>query len=141
MAFQDQTLTCRDCGKQFTWTASEQEFYQEKGFQNAPVRCPEDRAAKKARMDGRGPREQHEITCSNCGNKDTVPFKPRGDRPVLCGDCFKKQKNGEIDVESKPKSEKTEELEETPKEESTNEEPEETPKEENTEAEEEKKEE
>ncbi|MBI2190128.1 MAG: zinc-ribbon domain containing protein, partial [Candidatus Levybacteria bacterium] len=23
MAFQDQTLTCRDCGKPFTWTASE----------------------------------------------------------------------------------------------------------------------
>ncbi|MBI3092757.1 MAG: zinc-ribbon domain-containing protein, partial [Candidatus Levybacteria bacterium] len=37
MAFQDQTLTCRDCGKPFTWTASEQEFYQQKGFQNSPV--------------------------------------------------------------------------------------------------------
>lgn len=105
MAFQDKKLTCRDCGKEFTWTASEQEFYQEKGFQNAPVRCPEDRAAKKARMDGRGPREQHEITCSNCGKKDTVPFKPRGDRPVLCGDCFRKQKDGQLDVQEKPNEE------------------------------------
>lgn len=95
MAFQDQTLTCRDCGNQFVWTASEQEFYQQKGFQNAPVRCPADRAAKKARMEGGrggGPRQMFEITCSNCGRKDTVPFQPRGDRPVLCGDCFRRQR-------------------------------------------------
>ncbi len=97
MAFQDQTLTCRDCGQPFVWTASEQEFYQSKGFQNSPVRCPKDRAAKKARMDGGGrggPRQMYEITCSNCGRKDSVPFQPRGDRPVLCGDCFRKQKDG-----------------------------------------------
>ena len=99
MAFQDQTLTCRDCGNQFVWTASEQEFYQSKGFQNAPVRCPSCRQAKKARMDGGGgrgggQRQMYEITCSNCGRKDSVPFQPRGDRPVLCGDCFRKQKDG-----------------------------------------------
>ncbi|MBI4084383.1 MAG: zinc-ribbon domain containing protein [Candidatus Levybacteria bacterium] len=97
MAFQDQSLTCRDCGKEFVWTASEQEFYQKKGFENAPVRCPECRAAKKQRMNGdggrfQGPRQQYEITCSNCGKKDTVPFQPRGDRPVLCRDCFQKQR-------------------------------------------------
>lgn len=102
MAFQDKTLTCRDCGKGFTWSASEQEFYQSKGFQNEPVRCPDDRAAKKARMDGgRGPRQMHEITCSNCGKNDSVPFQPRGDRPVLCGDCFRKQRDGELDMNDK----------------------------------------
>ena len=95
MAFQDQQLTCRDCGKPFTWTASEQEFYAQKGFQNAPVRCPECRSAKKQRMGdnrgGGGERQSFEITCANCGKKDTVPFQPRGDRPVLCRDCFKSQ--------------------------------------------------
>ena len=101
MAFQDQTLTCRDCGNPFTWTASEQEFYQQKGFQNSPVRCPSCRQAKKARMEGgrggggdRGQRQMYEITCSNCGRKDQVPFQPRGDRTVLCGDCFRKQRDG-----------------------------------------------
>lgn len=93
MAFQDQTLTCRDCGNSFTWTASEQEFYSQKGFQNAPVRCPDCRKAKKQRMGdhrgGGGERQSFEITCANCGRKDTVPFQPRGDRPVLCRDCFK----------------------------------------------------
>ena len=95
MAFQDQALQCRDCGKEFTWTASEQEFYQQKGFQNAPVRCPACRALKKARMGGdmdRGPRQSFEITCSECGKKDTVPFQPKGDRPVYCRDCFRKNR-------------------------------------------------
>lgn len=97
MTFQDQNLTCRDCGNPFVWTASEQEFYQQKGFQNAPVRCPSCRSAKKARMEGGrdsggGQRQMYEITCSNCGKKDSVPFQPRGDRPVLCGDCFRKQR-------------------------------------------------
>lgn len=98
MAFADQTLTCKDCGQPFTWTASEQEFYAQKGFQNAPVRCPNCRQAKKARMGddrGRGgERQSFEITCANCGKKDTVPFQPRGDRPVLCRDCFKAQRQG-----------------------------------------------
>lgn len=97
MQYQDKTLVCKDCGKEFTWTASEQEFYASKGFQNQPLRCPEDRRAKKARMEGRGgfgggPRQMFEITCANCGKTDQVPFQPRGDRPVLCSDCFRKQR-------------------------------------------------
>ena len=89
MAFQDQTLTCRDCGEQFVWTASEQEFYAQKGFQNAPVRCPKDRALKKQRMQGE--RQSFEITCAVCGKTDTVPFKPTGDRPVYCREHFQRQ--------------------------------------------------
>ena len=33
MEFQDRTLVCKDCGKEFTFTAGEQEFYKEKGFE------------------------------------------------------------------------------------------------------------
>ncbi len=44
---QDKTLTCSDCGQQFTFTASEQEFFAQKGF-NDPSRCPSCRAARKA---------------------------------------------------------------------------------------------
>ncbi|MBI2033453.1 MAG: zinc-binding protein, partial [Candidatus Levybacteria bacterium] len=35
-----------------------------------------------------------EITCANCGKTDTVPFQPKGDRPVLCRDCFRQQRQG-----------------------------------------------
>lgn len=45
---EDKTLTCRDCNSEFTFTAGEQEFYKEKGFENDPVRCPDCRKAKKA---------------------------------------------------------------------------------------------
>jgi len=33
-------------------------------------------------------------TCSDCGNSCEVPFRPTGDRPVFCNDCFRKQKSG-----------------------------------------------
>lgn len=46
---QDKIITCRDCGTEFTFTVAEQEFYQEKGFENDPVRCKDCRIAKKNR--------------------------------------------------------------------------------------------
>ena len=57
----DKTLTCRDCGKEFVFTAGEQEFYAEKGFEHEPTRCPECRKAHKAqraaRNNNRPPRQ------------------------------------------------------------------------------------
>src|SRR5215218_2662345 len=52
--FQDRTLTCRDCGQQFVFTAGEQEFYQSRGLTNEPGRCPDCRAARKAQRGGGG---------------------------------------------------------------------------------------
>ena len=34
--FEDKTLVCKECGKEFVFTAGEQEFYAERGFQNEP---------------------------------------------------------------------------------------------------------
>ena len=48
MSFADKTLTCRDCGREFTWTAGEQAFYEQKGFTNPPTRCQDCRAERKA---------------------------------------------------------------------------------------------
>jgi hypothetical protein len=33
---EDRTLICQDCGEEFVFTVGEQEFYQEKGFDNEP---------------------------------------------------------------------------------------------------------
>ena len=49
--FSDKTLACRDCGKEFAFTAGEQEFYETRGF-SEPSRCPDCRAARKAARDG-----------------------------------------------------------------------------------------
>src|SRR2546425_12875683 len=54
VSFQDKTLTCRDCGQEFIWTAGEQEFYASRGLQNPPSRCPADRAARRAGGGGGG---------------------------------------------------------------------------------------
>lgn len=43
----DQTVTCRDCGKQFIFTAGEQEYYESRGL-SSPTRCHSCRAARKA---------------------------------------------------------------------------------------------
>ena len=36
----------------------------------------------------------HSATCSECGVNCELPFRPSGDRPVFCSDCFGKQKGG-----------------------------------------------
>ena len=46
--FNDKILSCKDCGRDFDFSASEQEFYAENRFTNEPGRCPEFRATKKA---------------------------------------------------------------------------------------------
>lgn len=88
---QDKILTCRDCGSEFVFTASEQDFYAEKGFTNEPTRCKSCRAARK--NDGRpSNREMFPAVCASCGKSTQVPFKPRDDRPVYCSDCFSRQR-------------------------------------------------
>ncbi|MBQ8452014.1 MAG: zinc-ribbon domain containing protein [Clostridia bacterium] len=44
--FEDKTLTCKKCGKEWIWTASEQKFFKEKGFFR-PSMCKECRANTK----------------------------------------------------------------------------------------------
>ncbi len=96
---QDQTLTCKDCGNEFVWTASEQEFYNSKGF-SAPIRCADCRRKIKEQKqaggmrDNRGPRTMHKIICANCGAEGEVPFEPRDPNNVLCADCFRQKQAG-----------------------------------------------
>lgn len=87
MDFEDRALPCRDCGQSFTWTAGEQQFYDEKGLVNLPARCPACRAARKARL-GLSERVQSEVVCAECGETTTVPFVPRNGNPVYCSRCF-----------------------------------------------------
>jgi CxxC-x17-CxxC domain-containing protein len=107
----DKTLTCADCGQEFAFTASEQQFYSDRGF-TEPRRCPSCRASRKAaRGDSgggyssggggyssggggydRAPREMFSATCSSCGKEAQVPFRPTSGKPVYCSDCFKTQR-------------------------------------------------
>ncbi|OPJ56357.1 zinc-ribbon domain-containing protein [Alkalithermobacter paradoxus] len=46
--YNDKTIGCRDCGTDFVFTAGEQEFFAQKGFDNEPTRCKVCRDKKKA---------------------------------------------------------------------------------------------
>ena len=35
-----------------------------------------------------------DVVCADCNKTCSVPFKPSGDRPVYCKDCFSKHKGG-----------------------------------------------
>ncbi|TAK33764.1 MAG: zinc-binding protein [Chloroflexota bacterium] len=96
MTYSDKTLQCQDCGRDFTFTAGEQEFYAQRGLQNEPRRCPECRSARKHERGegGRGSREMHSATCAACGAETQVPFVPRGDRPVYCSSCYQNVRGG-----------------------------------------------
>ena len=101
MTYTEQTLTCRDCGQPFAFTAGEQEFYASRGLMNTPGRCPACRAARKGSggygggYSDRGPREMHEARCDSCGGVARVPFVPRGDKPVYCSDCFSRSRGSQ----------------------------------------------
>ncbi|OGZ43223.1 MAG: hypothetical protein A3J55_02395 [Candidatus Ryanbacteria bacterium RIFCSPHIGHO2_02_FULL_45_17b] len=42
---------------------------------------------------GRDNRPQmHDATCNKCGKRCQVPFRPTGERPVYCSDCFEKER-------------------------------------------------
>ncbi|MBQ9467807.1 MAG: zinc-ribbon domain containing protein [Clostridia bacterium] len=90
--YEDITLTCKECGKEFVFTAGEQAFYAEKGFQNQPRMCRECRQAKKAA----GPKKElFTCVCAKCGGEAKVPFQPSNDRPVYCSACFAAMRQGQ----------------------------------------------
>ena len=102
MSYEERTLTCLDCQQSFAFSAEDQAYHAEKGYTNEPKRCPSCRQTRRSQRnnDGygggydRGPREMHPVVCADCGKDTTVPFRPRGDRPVYCSDCFSKQGGG-----------------------------------------------
>jgi|GEM_PF-3227759 len=71
-------------------------------------------------------REMHDTECSACGAKCKVPFKPSGDRPVYCRECYmRKRDNNLTDEQMLANKTTTTEKEEEPatEEEVTEEEP------------------
>jgi CxxC-x17-CxxC domain-containing protein len=119
MSYDDKVISCVDCGAEFTFTADEQQRFAERGFTNEPKRCKTCRDAKKAASGGNragggggyggggggrggdggggrgfssGPRQMFPATCASCGKQTEVPFKPSGNRPVYCRDCFQQQR-------------------------------------------------
>ncbi len=100
----DMLITCSDCGQEFTFTAGEQTFFAERGY-SQPRRCKpcrEQSSQGAGRSSGGagggfggGARTEGTVVqCASCGQQTTVPFVPRGDRPVYCKACFRPKTGG-----------------------------------------------
>ncbi|PJC28113.1 zinc-binding protein [Candidatus Shapirobacteria bacterium CG_4_9_14_0_2_um_filter_39_11] len=55
--------------------------------------APADDTATPAGTDQLG-RQLYDVKCAKCGKQTQVPFKPSGDRPVYCRDCYMEQRKG-----------------------------------------------
>jgi CxxC-x17-CxxC domain-containing protein len=40
------------------------------------------------------PTQMFKATCAECGKSCDVPFRPTGEKPVYCNDCFSKKRDG-----------------------------------------------
>jgi hypothetical protein len=69
--YSDVSITCSQCGKKFTFSEEEQDFYRAKGY-TPPLRCKQCRSVRQQRSDG----------CSQCGNK-LVEGSPQ-----YCAACY-----------------------------------------------------
>jgi len=100
--FTDKTLSCKDCAAEFVFSANEQLQCASLGFRIDPERCPSCRTEWKTAEPRPGilPRSRRGLgrvgtfaaTCAVCGREARVPFKPKGDRPVYCGECFDRRR-------------------------------------------------
>lgn len=99
----DRTLTCRDCGQAFTFTAGEQSFYAERGY-SEPMRCPSCRAARKQQRasggdnyggysggggGGYGGDSYSSGRGGGYGGGDSYNRGPRQMYPAVCSQCGK----------------------------------------------------
>jgi len=68
----------------------------EKSYSQKPFRRFNHSHSHDRGRQGNGPRERTytRVICADCGKECEVPFKPSGDRPVYCSECFSKHRKG-----------------------------------------------
>ena len=94
--YQDKTLTCKKCGKEFTFTAGEQAFYAGKGFRHPPAalqKLPPEGEARPgetgtAKTAEQPEKKRYKGVCAACGKTAWVPFQPRPEQLVYCAKCY-----------------------------------------------------
>ena len=75
--YPDELIVCKDCQREFYFTAGEQKFYQEKGFTNSPTRCPQCRTARKLKAQAASLEPNHpEATQPPPDPSGSLDFRP-----------------------------------------------------------------
>lgn len=60
-------------------------------------------ASSHPRPNDRPGRQMYAVVCFDCGKDTEIPFKPSGDRPVYCKECFAKRRSGQGPNANAPK--------------------------------------
>jgi CxxC-x17-CxxC domain-containing protein len=84
----DRLLTCVQCTRMFMFTISEQKFFKIKGLANEPKRCPNCRLTARITRVGGDATAISTVLCADCGCETSVPFQPKGHRPIYCSTCL-----------------------------------------------------
>ena len=87
MPYFDKEIVCKDCGSSFVWSASEQEFFAQKGLTNTPGRCPICRKKVDVKHEYQN---LYDLKCKDCGKEAKSPLQPDDFNEVLCQACFDK---------------------------------------------------
>jgi CxxC-x17-CxxC domain-containing protein len=99
------STTCSDCGKScevpFKPSGSKP-VYCSNCFQRDESPRRDDRGGRGERGDKKSKTILHKATCSACGEGCELPFKPSGNKPVYCRDCFNKDEYEETIRTKKP---------------------------------------
>ena len=91
--FEDKKIVCEECGTEFIWDASEQAYFEKKGFKKVPKRCRACRAKKQLEAQKEKENEK-DIFCTKCGKKSRTSgnFDPN-EEEALCLDCYIKKES------------------------------------------------
>lgn len=92
MTYEEKQIKCRECNQFFAFTVGEQMYFSERGLVNEPKRCPNCRVLIRLLRSGKDTTEACKVNCATCGVVTTVPFQPRGYKPVYCNLCMQEKK-------------------------------------------------
>ena len=99
---EDTEIACSVCQKPFVFSAAEQAYYAQRGFQ-FPKRCKPCRQARRRGGTSRRlpfvtrrehvPRKSYSVSCVECSADVQLIFAP-AEREVVCPGCFRKRHTG-----------------------------------------------
>ena len=88
MELEQKNIICLECHNAFAFSVGEQEFFKNRGLSHEPKRCPDCRVLMRMRRLGKSTALAARISCTACGQPATLPFQPKGDKPLYCSACF-----------------------------------------------------
>lgn len=90
MEYADVEIECSACRDKFLFSASEQKFFEEKGF-ILPKKCPKCRGKENVKKpEG----EMYKATCKACKKEFRITFDPK-EKELLCRECYAKENTSE----------------------------------------------